>query len=88
MKNEPDTSFSAYLLDKNLKTIGSKDISGEVKFFLADSTAIDVVLKPAAGNSFIAKVAPGFYACKITFHVSGKDVSASFEKQSQIVQKK
>lgn len=88
MKNNPDTSFVAYLLTEKLKTIPNKGISGEVKFFFTDSTAMDVQLKPAAENSFTARITPGFYACKITFHVAGKDVSASFEKQNQIAEKK
>lgn len=88
MKNVPDTSFFAYLLTKKLKTVSSKGISGEVKLFFPDSTALDVQLSPAPGNGFTGKMPPGFYGCKVTFHVLGKDVSATFEKQTQTAQKK
>jgi hypothetical protein len=88
MKNNPDTSFFAYLLDKKQMTISNKGVSGQVKFFFSDNTAMDVQLKPAAENSFTARITPGFYACKITFHVLGKDVSALFEKQNQIAEQK
>lgn len=88
MKNNPDTSFFAYLLSKKQKTISNQNISGEVQLFFPDSTTLDVKLTPIAGNGFTAKVLTGFYACKITFHVFEKEVSAQFEKQSQIVQRK
>ncbi len=87
MKNNPDTSFFAYLLSKKLKTVSNKGISGEVKLFFPDSTALNVELKPIAGDAFTAKVVPGFYSCKITFNVFGKSVSAPFDKENQIVQK-
>ena len=88
MKNNPDTSFYVYLLDNKLRTISNKDISGEVKLFFSDNTSMDVRLTPSVENSFTAVITPGFYACKIIFHVSGKDVSAPFEKQSQIADQK
>lgn len=88
MENNPDTTFFAYLLNKKLKTISNKGISGEVKFFFPDSTALNVELKPAPGNAFTAKPVPGFNSCKITFLVFGKSVSAPFEKESQTAQKK
>lgn len=88
MKNNPDTSFFAYLLNKKLKTVSNKGISAEVKLFFPDSTALDVPLKPVAGNAFTAKIIPGFSTCKITFLVFGKEVSALFDKETQIVQKK
>lgn len=88
MKNNPDTSFSVYLLNKKLRTVSNKGISGEVKFFFPDSTTLDVPLKPVAGNAFTARVIPGYYSCKITFHVFGKEVSAAFDRESQTAQKK
>ena len=88
MKNNPDTSFFAYLLNKKLKTISNKGISGEVKFFFPDSTVLNAELKPAARNAFTAKPVSGFYGCKITFVVFGKSVSALFEKENQTAQKK
>lgn len=87
LKNNPDTTFVTYLLDKKLKTISNKGISGEVKFFFPDSTALDVPLRPVSGNGFAARIAPGFHACKVIFHVLEKDISASFLKEEQIVQK-
>lgn len=85
MKSTADTSLSAYLLTKKLKTVSSKGISAEAKFFFTDSTALDVRLKAdTLTDAFTARAAPGFYACKITFLVLGKEVSARFEKQSQI----
>jgi hypothetical protein len=88
MKNIPDTAVYAYLLDAKMKTISNKGIRGEVRFFFSDSTNLDVRLDSTAGDAFRAKAIPGFYASKITFHFFGKDVSALFEKQEQIVQKK
>ena len=88
MKNNPDTSFVSYLLNKKLKTVSSKGISGEVKFFSPDSTTLNVQLKPGDKNAFTAKPPLGFYACKITFNVFGKSLSATFEKQNQTALKK
>jgi len=87
MKNNPDTSFFAYLLTKKLKTVSNKDVTAEVKLFFPDSTATDVPLKAIAGNAFTGKIIPGFYACKITFHIYEKEVSAQFAKEDQVVQK-
>ena len=63
----------AYLLDKKLKPINNKGISCEVKFFLADNTDMDVVLKPQGDYSFFAETNIQYQSCKITFNVFGKE---------------
>lgn len=88
MKNDPDTVILAYLLSGKMKTISNKGITGSVKLFFSDTTAFDVKLNPITGDAFRARVTPGFYGCKITFDVLGKEISARFEKQEQFVKKK
>jgi hypothetical protein len=83
MKN-PENYLSVYLLDKKMKTVSTKNIIAEARFFMPDSTVIDQKLSPSAGNSFTSKSIPGFNACKITFRISGNEISATFENRSLV----
>jgi hypothetical protein len=87
MKN-PEGYFFAYLLDKKKKTISDKSITAEVRFFMPDSTIVDLRLSPGADKSFTAKSIPGFIACKITFKAGSTEISASFENQDKIAELK
>ena len=86
MKN-PYGNFYAYLLDKKLKSISNKGISCEVKFFLADNTNIDIVLKPQGDDSFFTETTVQYQSCRITFNLFGKMVSAKFENETPMVKK-
>jgi len=87
MKN-PENYFFAYLLDKKLKTVSNKTILADVRFFMPDSTVVDVKLMPGPDNSFTTKSIPGFTACKIIFKISDNEISASFENQVKIAEVK
>ncbi|MDP1802240.1 MAG: hypothetical protein Q8L81_12860 [Bacteroidota bacterium] len=87
MKN-PDKFFYAYLLDKKLNSINNKNVSGEVKFLMPDSTSFNVTLKAATDDGFTCESLPGSYACRVTFIVFGKSVSARFENPALLVEKK
>ncbi len=83
----PDKFFFVYLLDKNSKTISNKGISADVKFFLPDSSIFNVQLKPSADDAFTGSGVPEFYACRVTFNVFGKSVSAKFENMASVAKK-
>src|SRR4051812_37856045 len=84
----PEKFLSAYLLDKSMKTISNKGISGDVKFFLPDSSIFDVQLKPSSDDAFTGEGIPGFYTCKVTFNIFGRSVSAKFDNVTLIAFKK
>jgi uncharacterized protein YxeA len=86
MKN-PYGNFYAYLLDKKLKPVSNKGISCEVKFFFADNTNMDAVLKPQGDDSFFTETTARYQSCRVTFNVFGKIVSAKFENENPMVQK-
>jgi len=86
MKN-PFPNFYAYLLDNKSKPISNKSISCNVRFFFPDNTSMDAELKQFGDDGFSLESATAkFYACRITFNVFGKNVSARFESESAIVQ--
>ena len=89
MKN-PYGEFYTYLLDKNLVPISnkSKGISCEVNFFILDNMVSDFILEPKGEDAFFTKITMPYHSCRITFHVFGKKVSAKFESETLIVQKK
>jgi len=84
----PDKLFFAYLLDKDSKAISNKGISGDIKYFLPDSSIFDVQLKPSGDDAFSGEGIRGFYYCKVTLNVFGKPVSARFENTTLIARKK
>jgi hypothetical protein len=87
MKN-PEGYFFTYLLDKKLKTLQDKSITAEVRFFMPDSTIVDLKLSPGADNSFTTKSVPGFVACKITFKAGNKEISAMFDNVDRVAELK
>lgn len=87
MKN-PDKFFSVYLLDKKLNTINNKNVSGEVKFFMPDSTSFNVPLKAAVDDGFTCESLPGSSGCKVTFVILGRSISSRFENPALLVEKK
>jgi hypothetical protein len=58
-----------------------------VQFFFPDSTDIEINLKSFNENAFTCVAPPGYYACKVTFNILGKPVSANFPTQSPVVMK-
>lgn len=80
-------NFNAYLLNTKKKPLGTKNITGKAQFFFPDSTDIDITLKPYDRNAFTCVAPPGYYACKVSFNVMGRSVSAKFPTQSPVVSK-
>jgi hypothetical protein len=87
MKN-PEGYFFAYLLDKKLKTISDKNLSADVRFFMPDSTVVDVKLARGSDKSYTAKSIPGFIACKIIFKAGKSEISATFENGDKVAELK
>jgi hypothetical protein len=87
MKN-PEGYFFAYLLDKKLKTISDKNLTADVRFFMPDSTVVDIKLSPGSDKSYTAKSIPGFIACKIIFKAGKNEISATFENGEQVAEAK
>ena len=82
-----DNFFYTYLLDGKQKVISSKNLSCNVRFFLADSTDLILQLKPF-DNGFKGENIQGYRYCKITFNVDEKTTeSALFENQKPVVNK-
>lgn len=81
--------FYVYLLDKQNKTISSRDLTAEIRFFLYDGTNLDIPLKPQAKEGFELQYFKFDYnSYRITFQVDGKSVSAKFENESILVKNK
>jgi hypothetical protein len=87
MRNE-ENHFHTWLYDANFKPINNSGITGDVLFFLSDSTTFNVTLKPFLEDEFVCESIPGFYACKITFNVVDKSPSAMFDNPTPIVEEK
>jgi len=81
-------NFYTYLLDNKQNPIGNKGISCGVKFFYADNTNVEVLLKPLGEDCFFTETTTPFQTCRITFNVFGKKVSARFENEVPMVKKK
>lgn len=85
----PYPAIYAFLLDKNLKPINNKGLFCEIRFFPPDDIPIDVNLQPYEGDGFkIESSAIAYGTFRVTFHVSGKSVSAMFYNENAIVLKK
>lgn len=87
MKN-PDKFFYAYLLDKKLKNLDSKNVTGEVRFYLSDSTSLNVSLRRSEDEGFMCENISASNLCKITFTIAGKSLIAKFENTSLLVENK
>ena len=78
-----------YLLNKKRKTIPNKELKCAAKLFFYDNTSTDVSLKPLGDEGFSIELsALKFSSCRITFTISGKDITAKFQNESLIVEKK
>lgn len=78
-----------YLFDQKLQPINNKEVTCEIKFFFPDHTSKDLNLKPFEEDGFVIETSKIVYnACKVTFNVSGRPVSAMFEREHSIVKKK
>jgi hypothetical protein len=88
IKNSEPTLY-AYLLDKKLKPIANKGILCEARFLFSDSTNVNIHLKPYGNEGFsMESSALKYNSYRIYFNVNGKMVSAQFENESLIVEKK
>ena len=88
MRNTYDYFF-AYLLDKNQNPLPNKGIKCEVKFIHADTTSTVIPLKSFGDDGFSAAThSLKFNSSRIYFNVRGKLISAQFENQNLIVEKK
>lgn len=88
MKNTYDYFF-AYLLDKNQEPIPNKGMQCEVKFIHPDTTSTTIPLKPFEEDGFSSAIhSIKFSSCRVYFRVKGKLISAQFDNQNLIVQKK
>jgi hypothetical protein len=82
-----EKDFTAYLLTQKLRSVDTKEVAGEVKFYFPDSTDVNIPLKPK-DDGFVCIAPGGFSSCKVSFTSVGKTVTARFEKQTQLVYKK
>lgn len=89
---ETKTSYSeiyAYLLNKQSKPMSNKGISCEIRFFFLDGTDLDVTLKPYQEDGFkIESSISDYQSYRVMFNAFGKNISAKFENENAIVQKK
>jgi hypothetical protein len=78
-----------FLLNKKNKPIVNKKISCEISFVLPNNTVINSQLKPFNEDGFVMESGGlNFSSCRIFFNVLGKTVSADFESENPIVEKK
>jgi hypothetical protein len=88
MKNVYPNLYT-FLLDKNNKPISNKGIVCKAKFIFLDSTTLDIPLRPFEKDGFSGELNTlSFYSCRIYYDISGKSISANFETENQIVEKK
>jgi hypothetical protein len=81
--------FYAYLLNTKNKPVNNKDLACEIKFYYTDSTSLDFPLKPYHEDGFqLESTITDYNAYRITFHAFGRNISARFENENAIVQKK
>jgi len=78
----------AYLLDKKMKTFTNKEVSADILFFFPDSTSTSIPLKPEMDDAFTCEVPADYHACKITFNLDGKLLSAKFNSPIKMVKNK
>ena len=88
MKNSYPNLY-AFLLDSRLRPISNKGITCEGKFNFADSSSSIIPFKPFWEDGFSMKLGSlRFNTCRINFNISGKIVSAQFENENLIANKK
>lgn len=78
-----------YLLDQKLLPVSNKGVLCEIRFFMPDETTVDINLKPFLNDGFILESNTIVYtSCRVTFNISGKSVSAKFDKENLIARGK
>lgn len=88
MKNVYPNIYT-FLLDKKNKPIKNKGILCEINFILPNHTVINSQLKPFREDGFTMELGElNFSSCRVFFNVYGKSISAGFENENPIVQKK
>lgn len=84
-----DAELYAFLLDNKLNPINNKDVTCDARLYFPDSSTVDVIMIPFGKDGFKAEPASEYFnSCKITFHLSGNNVSAEFENETLLVNKK
>jgi len=78
----------AFLLNHDLKPMSNKNITGQMTLYFQDDVSTDYPLKPYGTDGFFAECPNGFYSCKVTFNIANKKVSALFDNETEIVEKK
>lgn len=82
-------NLHCYLLDQKLLPVSNVGVLCEVRFFMPDETSVDLTLKPFLNDGFILESNSIVYnSCKVTFNISGKSVSAKFDKENLIAHEK
>lgn len=87
-KVQSHENIYVYLLNNKCIPINNKEIKGEIRFYFRDQTTSDAPLIPFESEGFEAKMSDeNYHACRITFVISGKSISAIFDNDNLIVQK-
>lgn len=82
--SKPD--FQAYLLDSRLNPISNKGMSCEIRFYLYDSSTLDIDLKPFGEDGFVMESGiNGYHYYNVIFSFFGKQIRAKFEDENVIV---
>lgn len=78
-------NLHCYLLDQKLGPVSNVGVLCEIRFFMPDETSVDLNLKPFLDNGFILESNTIVYnSCRVTFNISGKSISAKFDKENMI----
>ena len=81
--------FYVFLLDRNHMPIKNYGITCDAKFIYQDTTSYKKALMPYSDDGFYSEyTSSGFNFCKINFNIRGRIVSAIFENDISIVNKK
>ena len=87
--NTYNSEFYAYLLDKQYKPISNKGVTCKIRFLFPDTTNLDFTLKPYQEDGFrIESSITGYHSYRVIFNAFGENISAKFENQITLVQKK
>ena len=87
--NTVNSEFYAYLLNKQYKPISNNGVTCKVRFLFPDNTDIEVSLKPYQEDGFrIESIVSGYHSYRVIFNAFGENISAKFENQIAIIQKK
>ena len=87
--NTYNSEFYAYLLDKQYKPISNKGVTCKIRFLFPDTTNLDFTLMPYQEDGFrIESSITGYHSYRLTFNAFGESISAKFENQITLVQKK